>query len=149
MKDTEQLIEEVCESMKNLLLEKNRNYGDSATNPSNVFSSGSAVDSICARIDDKLMRIQNKGINDKTEDTVSDLIGYLILLKVAMHKEKNKEKNTEYNMFKETIAFGGHVNIDGKPIHSLESLQCHYNIKKENKESEEYEMKTEDNNNSI
>ena len=91
------------------------------------------------------MRIQNKGINDKTEDTVSDLIGYLILLKVAMHKEKNKE----YDMFKETIAFGGHVNIDGKPIHSLESLQYHYNIKKENKEGEEYEMKTEDNNNSI
>ena len=73
--------------MKNLLIKKNRDYGDSATNPSNVFSSGSPVDSLCARIDDKLMRIQNKGINDKTEDTVSDLIGYLILLKVALHKD--------------------------------------------------------------
>jgi len=133
MKDTEQLIEEMCDSMKELLLQKNRSYGDSATNPSNVFSKGSPVDSICARIDDKLMRIQNRGINDKTEDTVSDLIGYLILLKVAILKEKSEE----YNTMKETIAFGGHVNINGKPISSLEGLNIHYDIK------------TEDNNNSI
>jgi len=133
MKDTEQLIEEMCDSMKELLLQKNRNYGDSATNPSNVFSKGSPVESICARIDDKLMRIQNKGINDKTEDTVSDLIGYLILLKVALHKEKDDE----YNIFKETIEDGGHVNINGTPISSIEGLDIHY------------DLKTEDNNNSI
>ena len=133
MKNTEQLIEEMCDSMKELLLQKNRNYGDSATNPSNVFSKGSPVESICARIDDKLMRIQNKGINDETEDTVSDLIGYLILLKVALHKEKNDE----YNIFRETIEDGGHVNINGKPISSLEGLDIHY------------DLKTEDNNNSI
>jgi len=133
MKNTEQLIEEMCDSMKELLLQKNRNYGDSATNPSNVFSKGSPVESICARIDDKLMRIQNKGINDETEDTVSDLIGYLILLKVALHKEKNDE----YNIFRETIEDGGHVNINGKPISSIEGLDIHY------------DLKTEDNNNSI
>ena len=147
MKNTEEIIEEVCESMKNLLLQKNRNYGDSATNPSNVFSKGSAIDSICARIDDKLMRIQNRGINDETEDTVSDLIGYLILLKVAMYKEKDKE----YNDFKDTVAFGGHVCIDGKNISSVESLDYHYNIKKKDEPEEKcsYDLKTEDNNNSI
>ena len=133
MKETEQLIEEICESMKNLLLEKNQNYGDSATNPSNIFSSGSAVQSICARIDDKLMRIQNKGINDKTEDTVSDLIGYLILLKVAMYKEKHEE----YEDMAESIRLGGFCNINGKPISSLDDLKYHY------------DLKTEDNNNSI
>ena len=36
------------------------------------------------RLDDKLARIKNKGINDKTEDTVDDLIGYLLLLKMSM-----------------------------------------------------------------
>ena len=133
MKTTEQLIEEICESMKTLLLEKNRNYGDSATNPSNVFSSGSPVDSLCARIDDKLMRIQNKGINDKTEDTVSDLIGYLILLKVALHKEKHDE----YEDMAETIRLGGFCNISGTPIDNLEDLKYHY------------DLDTEDNNNSI
>jgi len=30
------------------------------------------------------MRIKNKGINDQTEDTVDDLIGYLLLLKMSM-----------------------------------------------------------------
>ena len=133
MKNTEQLIEEICESMKNLLIQKNRDYGDSATNPSNVFSSGSPVDSLCARIDDKLMRIQNKGINDKTEDTVSDLIGYLILLKVALHKEKNNE----YEEMADSIKMGGFCNISGTPIDNLEDLKYHY------------DMETEDNNNSI
>mgnify|MGYP003111121471 FL=1 len=133
MKNTEQLIEEMCESMKNLLIKKNRDYGDSATNPSNVFSSGSPVDSLCARIDDKLMRIQNKGINDKTEDTVSDLIGYLILLKVALHKEKHDE----YEDMAETIRLGGFCSMTGTPIDNLEDLKYHY------------DLDTEDNNNSI
>jgi hypothetical protein len=119
---TEDLIIKVADEMKDLLIEKNRAYGDSATSPSNVFSSGSPIDSLCARIDDKLMRIQNKGINDKTEDTVSGLIGYLILLKVAIYKEKHGE----YQAFKETIESGGHVNINGSPISTIENLQVHY-----------------------
>jgi hypothetical protein len=99
MKTTEQLIEEMCESMKNLLIKKNRDYGDSATNPSTVFPSRSPVDSLCARINDKLMRIQNKGINDKTEDTISDLIGYLILLKVALKKEKSQDDSSDQQVY--------------------------------------------------
>ena len=121
---TEDLIVKVTDEMKDLLIEKNRAYGDSATNPSNVFSKGSPIESLCARIDDKLMRIQNKGINDKTEDTVSDLIGYLILLKGAMHKEKNDE----YENDKQVIDNGGYVNINGKPIQDQEQLKVHYQI---------------------
>ena len=121
---TEDLIVKVTDEMKDLLIEKNRAYGDSATNPSNVFSKGSPIESLCARIDDKLMRIQNKGINDKTEDTVSDLIGYLILLKVAIHKEKNDE----YENDKQVIDNGGHVNINGKHIQDQEQLKVHYQI---------------------
>jgi len=69
-----------------LLISKNKAYGNSATQPANIFSQGNAVDSICARIDDKLMRIKNKGINENTLDTVDDLIGYLCLLKIAINK---------------------------------------------------------------
>ena len=43
---TEDLIIKVTDKMKDLLIEKNRAYGDSATNPSNVFSSGSPIDSL-------------------------------------------------------------------------------------------------------
>jgi hypothetical protein len=88
---TEQKIWEEVNAIGNLLAEKNKSYGDSAVRPVNIFSKGNAVDSLCARIDDKIMRIKNKGINDKTEDTVSDLIGYLILLKIAL-KETNDKK---------------------------------------------------------
>ena len=124
---TEDLILKVTDEMKELLISKNRAYGDSATNPSNVFSSGSPIDSLCARIDDKLMRIANKGINDKTEDTISDLIGYLILLKVAMYKEKNDE----YETMAESIRLGGFCNINGKPIETEEQLRYHYDLKDE------------------
>ena len=82
--DTRDLILEESEAARNLLLLKNDDYGDSALNPANIFSQGNAVDSLCARIDDKLMRIKMRGITDETEDTVQDLIGYLILLKVAL-----------------------------------------------------------------
>ena len=72
------------ETISNLLKEKNKAYGNTALNPTNIFSKLSASEAICARIDDKLARIKNKGIKDETEDTVDDLIGYLLLLKMSM-----------------------------------------------------------------
>ena len=74
-----------------LLKEKNKAYGNTALNPSNIFSKLSSTEAICARIDDKLARISNKGINDKTEDTIDDLIGYLFLLKMSL-------KTNEYEL---------------------------------------------------
>ena len=43
------------------------------------------------RIDDKLSRIRN-GNNSFNEDTILDLIGYLVLLKIA---EDNKNDDTQ------------------------------------------------------
>ena len=69
-----------------LLLKKNISYGDSALNPIGVFSSGTAVEQIQVRIDDKLNRIMNQeGFED--EDTIQDLIGYLILYKIARDRD--------------------------------------------------------------
>lgn len=82
--ETKDKILEVTTEVVNLLLEKNDAYGDSALHPVGIFSKGDAVSSLTARIDDKLMRIKNRGINDKTEDTIDDLIGYLVLLKIAL-----------------------------------------------------------------
>lgn len=79
-------LEKTVERIVKLLKEKNKAYGDTALNPSNIFSKLNSTEAICARIDDKLARIKNKGINDKTEDTVDDLIGYLLLLKMSMEK---------------------------------------------------------------
>lgn len=84
-------IEKAMDKVKELLIEKNKSYGDSALKPANIFAKGSAVDNLTARIDDKLMRIENKGITDKTEDTLDDLIGYLILLKLALQDEEESK----------------------------------------------------------
>ncbi len=91
-KSTEELIKEVGREIVMLLIEKNKAYGDTANHPPQIFSKLSAREGILARIDDKLSRIKNKGLNDLTEDSVADLIGYLILYKVQVRKEENKIK---------------------------------------------------------
>tara|TARA_Y100001937_G_C7134438_1_gene339222 strand:+ start:2039 stop:2350 length:312 start_codon:yes stop_codon:yes gene_type:complete len=95
-KSTADLIRKIGGDIIELLLEKNEAYGDTANNPVNIFSKLGSIEGIRARIDDKLSRIKNRGINDQTEDSVSDLIGYLILLKIELIKtnKKNEEKNT-------------------------------------------------------
>ena len=77
-------LDELVRDITTLLKQKNKAYGNTALNPTNVFSKLNSTEAICARIDDKLARIKNLGINDKTEDTVDDLIGYLLLLKMSM-----------------------------------------------------------------
>tara|TARA_R110002074_G_scaffold2557_1_gene14879 strand:+ start:1837 stop:2202 length:366 start_codon:yes stop_codon:yes gene_type:complete len=72
------------QTISDLLKSKNKAYGNTALKPTNIFSKLNATEAICARIDDKLARISNKGINDQTEDTVDDLIGYLLLLKMSL-----------------------------------------------------------------
>lgn len=79
-------LEKLTEKIVNLLKEKNAAYGNTALNPANIFSKLDSTEAICARLDDKLSRIKNRGINDKTEDTVDDIIGYLLLLKMSMEK---------------------------------------------------------------
>ena len=93
MVKTEDLIREVGREVVLLLIEKNKAYVDTANNPPQIFSKLSAKEGLLARIDDKLSRIKHKGLNDLTEDTVKDLIGYLILYKVQIKKEENKIKD--------------------------------------------------------
>ena len=80
-----------CRMISDLLCKKNESYGDSACSPHQIFSKLDADDAICARIDDKLSRIANRGLNGDTEDTLFDLIGYLILLQIA-RKDRIKAK---------------------------------------------------------
>jgi len=83
-----ELISQECDRLKEMLLEKNRKYGNSALSPIRVFSKSDSAEQIKVRIDDKLSRIKS-GQLDEDEDVVNDLIGYLILLKVAQQMEKN------------------------------------------------------------
>jgi hypothetical protein len=78
-------IAHVCDEIKTLLLEKNEKYGDSALNPTRIFSRADSIEQLLVRIDDKLNRIQKgAGLLASDEDVIQDLIGYLILLKIAL-----------------------------------------------------------------
>jgi hypothetical protein len=72
-----------CQNIRDLLLEKNAKYGNSALDPVRVFSKASTTEQLLVRIDDKLSRIKTTGMEAPDEDTLNDLIGYLILLKIA------------------------------------------------------------------
>jgi len=99
MKDRQQQIADVCNKIKALLLLKNKAYGDSALNPVRIFSKNDSLEGLLVRIDDKLSRIKNVGVaSNATEDTLMDLIGYLVLLKVQLD-EKNQDLSTAYTKF--------------------------------------------------
>ncbi len=86
MTETAQLIKKVCSEIQDLLIEKNKAYGDSALDPVRVFSKSDAVEQIYVRIDDKLSRVK-RGHEYPGDDTIKDLVGYLVLLLVAKEKQ--------------------------------------------------------------
>ena len=93
MTKTQEEIALVCEDIKELVLYKNKQYGDSALNPCRIFSKANAVEQILVRIDDKINRIQQgAGLLGEDEDVIQDLIGYLILLKIGL-KHQQAETN--------------------------------------------------------
>lgn len=93
MLDTQADISLVCNQIKELLLEKNRKYGDSALDPSRIFSKADPIEQLLVRIDDKLNRIQKgAGLLATDEDIIQDLIGYLVLLKIAIERNNNEWK---------------------------------------------------------
>ena len=90
-KRTQNSIRWTCNEIRDLLISKNEAYGDSALEPDNIFSKLDSAQAICARIDDKLARIKNVGLDDNTEDTLDDLIGYMILLKIARERSGSRK----------------------------------------------------------
>lgn len=73
-----------------MLLDKNRRYGSTATNPIAVFSKLDPIEGIRIRMDDKLSRIRTGAANDD-EDPIVDLAGYCILHTVATRRAAAEE----------------------------------------------------------
>jgi hypothetical protein len=84
---SQQDIARTCDEIKELLLSKNRKYGDSALSPVRIFSKCDTQEQIHVRLDDKLSRLRNQQ-SDEDEDVIADLIGYLILLQVAKMQQR-------------------------------------------------------------
>jgi hypothetical protein len=85
-----QLIQKKCGEICIMLLEKNTAYGNSIFEPLKVFSKSDTLEQIRVRIDDKLSRLM-RGKKYKNEDTVLDLVGYLVLYLVQEEYEKSKK----------------------------------------------------------
>jgi hypothetical protein len=75
-----------CLQVAELLLEKNKAYGDSALQPMRAFSKAPPTEQIRVRLDDKLSRLV-RGSN-AGEDVEMDLMGYIILLRIARQMEE-------------------------------------------------------------
>ncbi len=82
----------IVDEIKELLLSKNRKYGDSALSPVRVFSKSDPLEQIRVRLDDKLSRLRNQAA-DEDEDVISDLIGYLVLYKIAQMQQRRESAN--------------------------------------------------------
>ena len=79
-------VDKILDEISTILVEKNESYGNSALDPVRVFSKASPEEQLLVRLDDKLSRLA-RGEDYQNEDTITDLIGYLVLLKIA--KEDN------------------------------------------------------------
>lgn len=78
-----QEILSVCNDLANMLIEKNKSYGNSALDPVRIFSNSDNVEQLKVRIDDKLSRFMH-GKEFPGDNDIDDLMGYLVLLKVAI-----------------------------------------------------------------
>lgn len=88
----EDAIRRECAALAELLVAKNKAYGDSAINPLRVFSKASAVEQIKVRLDDKLSRLaRGTERGAVSEDTERDLCGYLILKRIADALERAQQ----------------------------------------------------------
>lgn len=79
----EMAIQDECNRVTALLIEKNRSYGNSALNPVRIFSRSDTTEQLKVRIDDKLSRFMN-GDDTFKENDLDDLMGYLVLLSIAL-----------------------------------------------------------------
>lgn len=76
-----------CNRIKELLLNKNNAYNNSLHEAGLLFPMDVST-GIKARINDKLNRIKQTGLTDVTEDTLDDLIGYLVHLNISIKLNK-------------------------------------------------------------
>ena len=86
--ETKKKIKKTMDEIRDFLIAKNEQYGDSVMNPIGVFSNCNTDEALRVRIDDKLNRLMQGNDNiEKDEDIVKDLIGYLVLLLITMREE--------------------------------------------------------------
>lgn len=72
--------------VRDLLISKNKAYGNSALDPLRVFSQASVSEQLMVRLDDKVSRLERGAAAG--EDVAQDMLGYLLLVIVAQIREE-------------------------------------------------------------
>jgi len=72
--------------IEELLIAKNKAYGDSALDPVRIFSKSDIIEQLNVRIDDKLSRLKRG--SDAGEDVILDLLGYLLIYRIQQKRNK-------------------------------------------------------------
>lgn len=89
-RDFEDEVTRELAGIRNVLVAKNKAYGDAALNPIRVFSKADTTAGLKIRIDDKLSRLARG--EEAGEDVILDLIGYLVLLRMANKRKESAKK---------------------------------------------------------
>jgi len=84
-------IEAYYESLKNKQIAKNEDYGDSAFEDVTVAGVKiPALHACLSRMSDKLKRLQSQDlmVDESFEDTLDDLVGYIVIYKILKAKQQ-------------------------------------------------------------
>lgn len=79
-------LDQVLNETREMLIGKNKAYGNSALDPVRVFSQASPREQLLVRLDDKLSRVMRG--SDAGEDVVRDMLGYIVLTEIARIREE-------------------------------------------------------------
>jgi len=94
--NTQEQIRKTMNELRDFLIQKNEQYGDSVMQPISIFSKLGTDAGLRVRIDDKLNRLmQGNDSMESDEDVVKDLIGYLTLLLIALRQESGNKFTAE------------------------------------------------------
>jgi hypothetical protein len=85
-----ELKNSVLNNVSDVLIEKNRRYGNAALEPIGLFYKGDSTTSITIRIDDKISRVRNAG--ELRKNDMFDLLGYSLLLGISQNYWNIPEK---------------------------------------------------------
>ena len=85
--ETQDAIRNVCDELKEFLVAKNVQYGNSALDPVRIFSKASDEEQLRVRLDDKISRlVRGNDSIEADDDIVNDIIGYFVLWKVVSRR---------------------------------------------------------------
>lgn len=84
----ESRLDRVLGELREMLIAKNRAYGNSALDPVRVFSQANPAEQIRVRLDDKISRLVRGSAAG--EDVATDLVGYIVLLRIAEQIERER-----------------------------------------------------------